>query len=144
MAVVVFSILARLAGALIITTFLGGLFWLVGAAIVISYLGSLRVAADWNAVITFGVAAGVAACLFWREDTEWGSWARLLPVLVAWALLITWLGLIILRDALAPPEVRGLPGIPAPTAAWVGAMIGASIPHVVIAAYRARRRGTRP
>jgi hypothetical protein len=121
-----------------VTTALGALLWLVGAALVISYLGTLRAGRDWNELIAFGAAGGIGAWVIWRgEDDGWRSWTRFLPVIMGFSLLSTWIGMLVFGDPLVGPSVtRGLPGIPPPTGAWFGSLIGSIAPYAVIAVYR--------
>lgn len=138
------GLLGRALGVALITTALGALLWLVGAALVISFLGTLRAARDWNELIAFGATGGVAAWAMWRhEDYGWGSWTRFLPVILAGSMLSTWVGILVFGDVLVGPlHTRGLPGISPPTGAWFGSMIGSSLPYVAIAVCRSRRQGT--
>jgi len=66
MPIMVFGLMTRAIGAYAVAMLLGGLLWVIRAALLISYLGSIRAAADLNATLAFGSAYAVAAWILWK------------------------------------------------------------------------------
>lgn len=141
MPVIIFGLTTRAIGALAVATLLGGVLWAVGAALLISYLGSVRVAADLNALLAFGSASTLAAWILWKDRTcSWRGWLRYLPLAAVGGFVFAWAGLTLSGERFAgAPITRGLPGIPPPTGAWIGALAGSVIPL----GFRALLRGCR-
>jgi hypothetical protein len=141
MPIIIFGLTTRAVGALAAVTLIGGLLWVVGSALLISYLGSIRAAADLNATVAFGSASTLTAWILWKDRSmSWRRWLRYFPLAAAGGFVLAWVGLVASGERFAgDPVTRGLPGIPPPTGAWIGGLAGSLVPLGIRAALRGCR-----